>query len=35
MRVGYLPLTMEPEPHAEFRQWLVSAVASARDIVLA
>jgi tetraacyldisaccharide 4'-kinase len=34
MRVGYLPLTMEPEPRAEFRQWLVSAMASARDIVL-
>lgn len=34
MRVGYLPLTMEPEPRAKFRQWLVSAVASARDIVL-
>lgn len=34
MRVGYLPLTMEPEPREAFRQWLVSAMASARDIVL-
>lgn len=34
MRVGYLPLTMEPEPRADFRQLLASAVASARDIVL-
>src|SRR5690606_1077331 len=34
VRVGYLPLTMEPEPREAFRQWLVSAMASARDIVL-
>jgi tetraacyldisaccharide 4'-kinase len=32
--VGWVPLTMEPEPHADFRQWLVSSIASARDIVL-
>jgi len=32
--VGWLPLTMEPEPRAAFREWLVSAIASARDIVL-
>jgi len=32
--VGRVPLTMEPEPRAEFRQWLVSSIASARDIVL-
>lgn len=31
--VGWVPLTMEPEPRAEFRQWLVSSMASARDIV--
>lgn len=34
MRVGYLPLTMEPEPRADFCQLLASAVASARDIIL-
>ena len=32
--VGWVPLTMEPEPREEFRQWLVSSIASARDIVL-
>jgi tetraacyldisaccharide 4'-kinase len=32
--VGWVPLTMEPEPRAEFRRWLVSSIASARDIVL-
>jgi tetraacyldisaccharide 4'-kinase len=32
--VGQVPLTMEPEPRAEFRQWLVSSIASARDIAL-
>lgn len=32
--VGWLPLTMEPDPRAEFRQWLLSSIASARDIVL-
>jgi len=32
--VGWLPLTMEPEPREDFRQWLVSSIASARDIVL-
>jgi tetraacyldisaccharide 4'-kinase len=35
MPVGWLPLTMEPEPAAEFRQWLISSMADARDIVLA
>jgi tetraacyldisaccharide 4'-kinase len=35
VRVGWLPLTMEPEPAAEFRQWLVSSMAATRDIVLA
>jgi len=35
MPVGWVPLTMEPEPAAEFRQWLVSSLAAARDIVLA
>ncbi|HJR60469.1 MAG TPA: tetraacyldisaccharide 4'-kinase [Vicinamibacterales bacterium] len=35
VRVGWVPLTMEPEPAAEFRQWLVSSMASTRDIVLA
>jgi tetraacyldisaccharide 4'-kinase len=35
MPVGWVPLTMEPEPAAEFRRWLVSSMAAARDIVLA
>jgi tetraacyldisaccharide 4'-kinase len=35
MPVGWVPLTMEPEPAAEFREWLVSSMADARDIVLA
>lgn len=33
--VGWVPLTMEPEPRAEFRAWLASAVAAARDSVIA
>jgi tetraacyldisaccharide 4'-kinase len=32
--VGWLPLTMEPEPADAFRQWLVSSMAAARDITL-
>lgn len=32
--IGWVPLTMEPEPRADFRQWLVSSIAAARDIVL-
>jgi tetraacyldisaccharide 4'-kinase len=35
LRVGWVPLTMDPEPAAEFREWLVTSMASARDIVLA
>jgi tetraacyldisaccharide 4'-kinase len=34
MPVGWVPLTMEPEPPELFRQWLVSSMAAARDIVL-
>ena len=34
MHVGWLPLTMEAEPRAEFRQWLAASMASARDIVV-
>ena len=34
MPVGWVPLTMEPEPADAFRQWLVSSMAAARDIVL-
>ena len=34
MAVGWLPLTMEPEPAAEFRLWLASSMASTLDIVL-
>jgi tetraacyldisaccharide 4'-kinase len=33
--VGFLPLTMTPEPLDDFRRWLASAVAGARDIVIA
>lgn len=32
--VGYLPLTMDVEPHDEFRRWLFESVAAARDIIL-
>ncbi len=32
--VGWLPLTMEPEPLDQFRAWLASAVAAARDSVI-
>jgi tetraacyldisaccharide 4'-kinase len=32
--VGWLPLTMEPEPADAFRAWLRTSMASARDIVL-
>jgi tetraacyldisaccharide 4'-kinase len=34
MPIGWVPLTMEPEPPDAFRAWLVSSMASARDIVL-
>ena len=34
MPVGWLPLTMEPEPLADFQRWLASSMASARDIVI-
>jgi tetraacyldisaccharide 4'-kinase len=32
--VGWVPLTMDPEPADAFRAWLRSSMASARDIVL-
>lgn len=32
--VGWVPLTMEPEPADAFRAWLRSSMAAARDIVL-
>jgi tetraacyldisaccharide 4'-kinase len=35
MPVGWLPLTMEPEPLADFQRWLASSIASTRDIVIA
>lgn len=35
MPVGWLPLTMEPEPIVDFKRWLASSIASARDIVIA
>lgn len=34
MAVGWLPLTMEPEPAGPFRHWLLSSIAAARDIVI-
>jgi len=34
MAVGWLPLTMEPEPAGPFRHWLLSSLAAARDIVI-
>lgn len=33
--VGWLPLTMEAEPAADFRAWLASVVGAARDSVIA
>jgi len=35
MAVGWLPLTMEPEPVVDFKRWLASSIASTRDIVIA
>ena len=32
--VGYVPLTMNIEPHDGFRRWLVQSIAAARDIIL-
>jgi tetraacyldisaccharide 4'-kinase len=32
--VAYLPLTMEPEPAAEFRRWLDASLRAARDITV-
>ncbi len=32
--VAYLPLTMEPEPAAEFRRWLDASLQAARDITV-
>jgi tetraacyldisaccharide 4'-kinase len=32
--VGYLPLTMEPEPPLEFRRWLDASIRAARDIIV-
>jgi tetraacyldisaccharide 4'-kinase len=33
MPITWLPLTMEPEPRGEFRQWLAGSIAAARDVV--
>jgi tetraacyldisaccharide 4'-kinase len=30
--VAYVPLTMEPEPAAEFRRWLAASLRAARDL---
>ena len=32
MPVAWVPLTMEPDPLPEFRQWLAGALAGARDL---
>jgi tetraacyldisaccharide 4'-kinase len=32
MPVGFVPLTMEPDPLPEFRRWLAGALAGARDL---
>ena len=32
-RIDYAPLTMEPDPLPEFRQWLTGSLRAARDIV--
>ena len=34
MPVGWVPLTMEPEPLPEFRRWLAGSLAAARDIIV-
>jgi tetraacyldisaccharide 4'-kinase len=34
LAVGYVPLTMDVEPHDAFRRWLLESVAAARDIIL-
>jgi tetraacyldisaccharide 4'-kinase len=34
MRVGFVPLTMEPNPLQDFRRWLASSVAAARDLTI-
>lgn len=33
IRLGWVPLTMEPEPFPEFRRWLALSLDAARDIV--
>ena len=33
--VGWVPLTMEPEPPDEFRAWLASSIGAARDSIIA
>jgi tetraacyldisaccharide 4'-kinase len=33
MAVGWVPLTMEPEPLPEFRRWLAGSLNAARDII--
>ena len=32
--VGYVPLTMEPEPLPEFRRWLEASLRAARDSIV-
>lgn len=33
MRLGAVPLTMEPDPLPEFRQWLAASMNAARDLI--
>jgi tetraacyldisaccharide 4'-kinase len=32
-RIGWVPLTMEPDPLHEFRRWLAGSLDAARDII--
>jgi len=34
MPIAWVPLTMEPDPLAEFRRWLAGSVGAARDIIV-
>jgi hypothetical protein len=33
MPLGWVPLTMEPDPLPEFRRWLAASLDGARDII--
>jgi tetraacyldisaccharide 4'-kinase len=34
MPIGWLPLTVEPEPHDAFLHWLAASIGEARDIIV-